>query len=130
MMTCPMLLTLALEEAKKKASLTSRFLRGVSAGEAAPRHLRNDSVWRSSSLPHPRDRLEDGVSPEIIKDYKESDVFNCDETGVFFLQSSNRSLTMPVDDAPRRKAGRTAPHPPANGFLDGREGETSDDLEE
>ena len=37
--------------------------------------------------------------PEIIKDYKESDVFNCDETGVFFLQSSNRSLTMPVDDA-------------------------------
>ena len=36
---------------------------------------------------------------EIIKDYKESDVFNCDETGVFFLQSSNRSLIMPGDDA-------------------------------
>ena len=63
MVTGPMLLTLALEEAKKKASLSSRFLRGVSAGEAAPRHRRNDSVRRSSSLPHPRDRLEDGVSP-------------------------------------------------------------------
>ena len=36
--------------------------------------------------------------PEIIKDYKESDVFNCYETGLFFFQSSNCSLNMPGDD--------------------------------
>ena len=29
----------------------------------------------------------------------ESDVFNCYETGLFFFQSSNRSLSMPGDDA-------------------------------
>ena len=37
--------------------------------------------------------------PEIFKDYKESDLFNCDEMGLFFLQSSKRSLTMHGDDA-------------------------------
>ena len=69
-------------------------------GEAAPRHRRKGSVRRSSSSRrHPRGRLEDVRLPDIIKDYKESDVFNCDETGLFFLQSSNRSLTMPGGDA-------------------------------
>ena len=46
--------------------------------------------------------------PEIIKDYKESDVFNCDETGPIFLQSSNRSLTMPGDDAHGVKQDKNA----------------------
>ena len=36
---------------------------------------------------------------EIILDYCEEDIFNCDETGLFWLQSSSRSLVLPGDSA-------------------------------
>ena len=99
--TGPMLRTLALEEAEKKGiadfSASEGWLSRVKqrhdivgkalCGEAAAVDPILVADWKSVRL------------PEIIKDYKESDVFNCDETGLFFLQSSNRSLNMPGDDA-------------------------------
>ena len=99
--TGPMLRTLALEEAEKKGiadfSASEGWLSRVKqrhdivgkalCGEAAAVDPILVADWKSVRL------------PKIIKDYKESDVFNCDETGLFFLQSSNRSLNMPGDDA-------------------------------
>ena len=99
--TGPMLRTLALEEAKKKGiadfSVSEGWISRVKQrhdivgkalfGEAAAVDPILVADWKTVRL------------PEIIKDYKESDVFNCEQTGLFFLQSSNRFLTMHGDDA-------------------------------
>ena len=36
--------------------------------------------------------------PAILRDYEPSDVFNCDETGLFFKTATDRSLVLPGDD--------------------------------
>ena len=85
--TGPILRTLALEEAKKKGIADFSASEGWRSrvkqhhdivgkplcGEAAAVDPILVADWKTVRL------------PEIIKDYKESDVFNCDETGLFFL---------------------------------------------
>ena len=116
--TCPMLLTLALEEAKKKGiarSLLSFW--GVSQTvKQRQRHRQKGTVRRSSQQSTPS---SSSSSPM----YSTCKLWN----GTVLL-----SVFQPLSEyawrrCPRRKAVTKTASPSSNGFLDGREGETFDD---
>ena len=82
-----MLRTLALEEANKKGIANFSASEGCLSRVKQRHDIVGKALCGEAAAVNPI-LLSDSKTvhlPEIIKDYKESDVFNCDETGLFFL---------------------------------------------
>ena len=100
-----MLRTLALREAE------NRNIQGFSASEGWLDRVKRRHGIRGRQLSGEAASVNKVVVtnwmkqiPELIEGYNQKDVFNCDETGLYYKQSTSLSLVMPGDSCHGGKA--------------------------
>ena len=129
--TGAMLRTLALEEAKKKGIADSRLLRGGSAGwssaTTSSEKLCAEKQQQSTPSSWPTGRR---CASRRLSRTTRSPMYSTAMKRDRSSYSLPTALWLCLETMPTASSRTKTPHPPANGFLVGREGETSDDLEE